>query len=638
VTMGTPTIEGAESSAKPTGRYLAILSLTAMGVVYGDIGTSPLYAIRECFNGPHGINLTRDNVFGVLSLIFWSLVLVISVKYLVFVLRADNRGEGGILALMALIRPNRTEARRGRGWLVLMLGLFGAALLYGDGMITPAISVLSAFEGLEIAAPGLRPFIIPVTIGVLAALFLFQRRGTAKVGSVFGPVVLLWMMTLGTLGVIQIVREPSVLAALSPSPAVSFFLRNGWAGFLVLGAVFLVVTGGEALYADMGHFGARPIRLGWFAVVLPSLLLNYFGQGALLIRQPGAVVNPFYHLVPRWGLPLLIAIATAATIIASQAVISGAYSLTRQAVQLGYSPRLRIDHTSPSEIGQIYMPGVNWALMLSTIALVIGFGSSSNLAAAYGVAVTSTMVITTLLLFVVARRLWGWRLLTTSALIALFLVVDLAFFGANILKVPHGGWFPLVVAAGIYTLMATWKRGRQVLHSRLQAQAIPFHMVLQDIEADPPHRVPGTAVYMVGTPDATPPALVHNLAHNKVLHEQVICLTVMTEEIPYVRKGQRVEMETIGSGFYTVKVRYGFMQDPDIPQVLEQLKGYGLEVALEATTYFLGRETILATDLPGMVRWREQLFAFMSENALRATAYFRIPTEQVFEVGVQVEI
>jgi KUP system potassium uptake protein len=374
------------------------------------------------------------------------------------------------------------------------------------------------------------------------------------------------------------------------------------------------------------------------AVVLPGLLLNYFGQGALLIHEPGAVVNPFYHLVPRWALPLLIAIATAATIIASQAVISGAYSLTRQAVQLGYSPRLRIDHTSPSEIGQIYMPGVNWALMLCTIALVIGFGSSSNLAAAYGVAVTSTMVITTLLLFVVARRLWGWRLLTTGALIALFLVVDLAFFGANIMKVPHGGWFPLVVGAGIYTLMATWKRGRQILHSRLQAEAIPFHMVLEDIEADPPHRVPGTAVYMVGTPDATPPALVHNLAHNKVLHEQVICLTVMTKEIPYVRKGQRVEMETIGSGFYTVKVHYGFMQDPDIPQVLRQLKEHGLEVALDATTYFLGRETILSTDLPGMARWREQVFAFMSENALRATAYFRIPTEQVFEVGVQVEI
>ena len=634
----SPLTAPVEGSGKPTNRYLATLTLTAMGVVYGDIGTSPLYAIRECFHGPHGIALTRDNVLGVLSLIFWSLVLVISVKYLVFVLRADNRGEGGILALMALIRPDRPLARGGRRWLVLMLGLFGAALLYGDGMITPAISVLSAFEGLEVATPVLGPYVIPMTVAVLVGLFLFQRRGTAGVGAVFGPVVLLWLVTLATLGIIQIVREPSVLAALSPIPGAAFFVRNGWAGFVVLGAVFLVVTGGEALYADMGHFGARPIRLGWFGVALPGLLLNYFGQGALLLHEPDAVVNPFYHLVPRWALPLLIAIATAAAIIASQAVISGAYSLTRQAVQLGYSPRLRIDHTSSEEIGQIYMPGINWALMLSTIALVLGFGSSSSLAAAYGVAVTSTMVITTLLLFVVARQLWGWSLMAASALTALFLVVDLAFFGANIIKVPHGGWFPLVIGAGIYTLMATWKRGREILRSRLQAQAIPLRMVLEDIEADPPHRVPGTAVYMIGNPDATPPALVHNLAHNKVLHEQVIFLTVLTEEIPYVRESERAEIEPIGAGFYTVKVRYGFMQDPNIPHILRRIRAHGLEIALEATTYFLGRETILATKLPGMALWRETLFAFMARNALRATAFFRIPPEQVFEVGVQVEI
>jgi KUP system potassium uptake protein len=628
----------AAGSSKPTGRYLATLTLTAMGVVYGDIGTSPLYAIRECFHGPHAISLTRANVLGVLSLIFWSLILVISVKYLVFVLRADNRGEGGILALMALIRPDRPLARGGRRWLVLMLGLFGAALLYGDGMITPAISVLSAFEGFEVATPVLRPYVIPVTVAVLVGLFAFQRRGTAGVGAVFGPVVLLWFVTLATLGIVQIGREPSVLAALSPGPGAAFFVHNGWPGFVVLGTVFLVVTGGEALYADMGHFGARPIRLGWFAVALPALLLNYFGQGALLLHEPDAVVNPFYHLVPRWALPLLIVIATAATIIASQAVISGAYSLSRQAVQLGYSPRLRIDHTSSAEIGQIYMPGINWVLMLSTISLVLGFRSSSNLAAAYGVAVTSTMVITTLLLFLVARRLWGWSLLATSALTGLFLVVDLAFFAANIVKVPHGGWFPLVIGAGIYTLMATWKRGREILRSRLQAQAIPLRMVLEDTAADPPHRVPGTAVYMVGTPDATPPALVHNLAHNKVLHEQVIFLTVLTQEIPYVERSERIEMETVGPGFYAVKVRYGFMQDPSIPRVLKQLGEHGLEVALHATTYFLGRETILPTKLPRMARWRELLFAFMSRNALRPTAFFRIPPDQVFEVGVQVEI
>lgn len=610
----------------------------ALGVVYGDIGTSPLYAIRECFHGPHAIALTRDNVLGVLSLIFWSLVLVISVKYLVFVLRADNRGEGGILALMALISPHRPLARGRRRWLVLMLGLFGAALLYGDGMITPAISVLSAFEGLEIATPVLRPYVIPVTIVVLVCLFAFQRRGTARVGAVFGPVVLLWLATLAILGLIQIAREPSVLAALSPLPGARFFIHNGWAGFLVLGAVFLVVTGGEALYADMGHFGARPIRLGWFGAALPGLLLNYFGQGALLLHEPDAVVNPFYHLVPRWALPLLIVIATAATIIASQAVISGAYSLTRQAVLLGYSPRLRIDHTSSEEIGQIYMPGINWALMLSAVALVIGFGSSSNLAAAYGVAVTSTMLITTLLLFVVARQRWGWSWLAASALTVLFLIVDVAFFGANILKVPHGGWFPLVIGAGIYTLMATWKRGREILKSRLEAQAIPLRMVLEDLEADPPHRVPGTAVYMVSTPDATPPALVHNLTHNKVLHEQVIFLSVLTEEVPFVDRSDRLELETIGAGFHTVKVRYGFMQDPNVPLVLRQLTEHGLDLAPDATTYFLGRETILASEQPGMARWREKLFAFMSRNALRATAFFQIPPEQVFEVGVQVEI
>lgn len=635
--MSRPTVLP-ETAQEPTDRPLGALTLAAMGVVYGDIGTSPLYAIRECFHGPHAIALTHDNVLGILSLIFWSLVLVISIKYLAFVLRADNRGEGGILALMALIHPDRPPERGGRRWLVLMLGLFGAALLYGDGMITPAISVLSAFEGLHIATPALGPYVIPITIVVLIALFAFQRRGTAGVGVVFGPVVVVWLATLAVLGVAQIVRAPSVLAAISPVPGAAFFVRNGWSGFLVLGTVFLVVTGGEALYADMGHFGARPIRLGWFAAALPALLLNYFGQGALLLRTPEAVVNPFYHLVPRSALVFLIAIATAATIIASQAVISGAFSLTRQAVQLGYCPRLRIDHTSPSEIGQIYMPGVNWALMLSTIALVIGFGSSSSLAAAYGVAVTSTMVITTLLLFVVARQQWGWGLLPTAALTGLFLIVDLAFFGANIVKVPHGGWFPLVIGAAIYTLMSTWQRGRTVLAGRLLAEALPLRMVLEDIEADPPHRVPGTAVYMVSTPDTTPHALLHNLAHNKVLHEQVIFLCVLTEEIPYVRGSERLAMDPVGEGLYAVTVRYGFMQDPDIPLVLRLLAAHGLEVTLEATTYFLGRETILATERPGMARWRETLFSFMSRNALRATAFFRIPPDQVFEVGVEVEM
>ncbi len=611
-----------------------------MGVVYGDIGTSPLYAIRECFYGPHGISLTHDNILGVLSLIFWSLILVISVKYLVVVLRADNRGEGGILALMGLIHRDRLRRTgSGRNGLVVMLGLFGAALLYGDGIITPAISVLSAFEGLEVATPVLQPYIIPVTIAVLIGLFLIQRRGTAVVGGLFGPVVLGWFVVLATLGIVQILRAPAVLAALNPVHGASFFVRNGWHGFLVLGAVFLVVTGGEALYADMGHFGASPIRLGWFGVALPGLVLNYFGQGALLLQEPEAVVNPFYYLVPRWALPFLIAIATAATIIASQAVISGAYSLTRQAVQLGYSPRLRIVHTSAEQVGQIYIPSINWAMMLSTIALVIGFRSSSNLAAAYGIAVTSTMVITTLLIFVVAREIWGWHLFATSVLTAVFLAVDLAFLGANIIKIPDGGWFPLAIGVGGYILMVTWKHGRSVLRSRLRENSIPLQKLLANIQADPPHRIQGTAIYMIGAPGTTPPALVQNLMHNKVLHEQVIFLNVRTEEVPYVPAEERVEVGPIENGFCSVSIQYGFMENPNVPTVLRKIQIPGWEIRLAEITYFLGRETVLSTVRPsGMARWREKLFAFMSRNALPATAFFQIPSRQVFEVGAQVDI
>jgi len=610
----------------------------ALGVVFGDIGTSPLYALRECFGGPHGVALTADNLLGVLSLICWSLLLVVSLKYLTFVLRADNDGEGGILALMALLRPVRPPEQGGQRRLILALGLFGAALLYGDGMITPAISVLSAVEGLEVATPVFRPYVLPVTVAVLIGLFAFQHRGTERVGSVFGPVVVLWLAVLAVLGVAQIASEPSVLVALSPHHAVGFFLRNGRAGFVVLAAVFLVVTGGEALYADMGHFGRRPIRAAWFGVALPCLLLNYFGQGALLLRQPDAVTSPFYHLAPRWALPPLIVLATAATIIASQAVISGAFSLSRQAVQLGYSPRLTIEHTSSDEIGQIYMPGVNWLLMVCTVLLVLAFGSSSDLAAAYGVAVTTTMVITTLLLFRVARERWKWGLAAAGAMTLLFLVVDLAFFGANILKVAHGGWFPLAVGAAIYTLMTTWRRGREILRGRIEAQAIPLRVVLADLKADPPRRVPGTAVYMVSTGDATPSAFVHNLAHNNVLHDQVIFLTVTTEDVPYVQHSERVEIDPIAPGFYAVEARYGFMQTPNVPHVLEYLGTHGIEIELEATTYFLGREVILSSEHPGMARWRERLFAVLSRNARRATAFFRIPPEQVFEVGTQVEI
>lgn len=622
----------------PRGRYLFTLSLTALGVVYGDIGTSPLYALKECFTGVHSVRPTPDNVLGVLSLVFWALVLVISVKYIGVVMRADNRGEGGILALMALVRPTQSEGSPGRRWTIVLLGLFGASLLYGDGMITPAISVLGAMEGLQVATPALTEYVVPITIVILVVLFIFQHHGTGSVGAVFGPVMLLWFATIGVLGIAGIVRHPAVLGAALPTHAVRFFSQHHWYGVLVLGSVFLVVTGGEALYADMGHFGTRPIRTAWFSLVLPALLLNYFGQGALLLGNPTAAQNPFYLLAPSWGLYPMIVLATAAAIIASQAVISGAFSLSRQAVQLGFSPRLTIEHTSSEEVGQIYVPEVNWALALATIALVLGFQSASNLAGAYGVAVTSTMVITTLLLYVVAREQWHWSLVAAGLLAAFFLSFDLAFFGANLVKIPHGGWFPLAVAAVVYTLMATWQRGRELLYGRLRERAVPLDILLGDIKADPPIRVPGTAVFMTPNPGATPPALVHNLTHNKMLHEQVVFLTVLTEEVPIVPPEDRVRAEDVGDGFYWVTARYGFMQDPSVPDILERVGAFGLEVRLEATTFFLGRETLLATERPGMARWREALFSFMSRNALRATAFFKIPPDQVFEVGVQVEM
>src|SRR5918997_844540 len=462
--------QGHPHTARPAGRYLAILSLTALGIVYGDIGTSPLYAMRECFHGPHAIRATPDNIFGVLSLIFWALIIIISVKYCVFVLRADNHGEGGILALTALATPIKIVSRREK-WVLVVLGIFGAALLYGDGIITPAISVLGAIEGLNVATPLFAPYVVPVTIAILVGLFLIQSHGTAKVGKLFGPVMLVWFFVVALLGVAQIVRNPSVFGAFNPVHGFNFFLRNGWHGFLVLGTVFLVVTGGEALYADMGHFGKRPIRVVWYALVLPALMLNYLGQGALLIENPAAAENPFYRLAPEWALYPLIVLATSAAVIASQALISGAYSLTMQAVQLGFIPRFKIEHTSSTEAGQIYIPALNWALMIGCIAIVVGFGSSSNLAAAYGVAVTAKMVITTILLGVVAREKWDWSLPLVVALTGFFLVIDLAFFGANVIKIPHGGWFPLVVGAGIFLLMTTWKKGRRILAERIQSEA-----------------------------------------------------------------------------------------------------------------------------------------------------------------------
>jgi KUP system potassium uptake protein len=622
----------------PTGKQLAALSLATLGVVYGDIGTSPLYALRESFSELYGLALTEANVLGVLSLIFWSLIIVISVKYLAFVMRANNRGEGGIMALTALVAPSREGARRGRYALVL-LGLFGAALLYGDSMITPAISVLSAVEGLEVATPVFRPYIVPITIGILVALFAAQRRGTAGIGKVFGPVTLSWFFVLSLLGVRQILRRPTVLAALNPLHAARFFLINGAVGFLVLGSVFLVVTGGEALYADMGHFGVRPIRWTWFGLVLPALLLNYFGQGALLLADPGALANPFFLMAPEWALYPLVGLATAATVIASQAVISGAFSLTRQAVQLGYLPRTEIRQTSPSQIGQIYIPSVNWLLLVACVGLVLGFGSSSALAAAYGVGVTTDMVFTTILFSVVAFRIWKWSAWGVAGLCGLFLLVDLAFWGANLPKIPDGGWFPLVVAAGIFTVMTTWKKGRTVLRERLTRRLLPIDAFLAESGIHELVRVPGTAVFMSSDPDATPPALLHNIKHNHCLHERVVLVTVETEEIPRVPESERVKARPLGNGFFRVLIRYGFVESPDVPRALSQVDCPGLEFPPMETTYFLGREKVISTERRSMrPRWREKLFALMSKNARDATSFFELPANRVVEMGAQVEI
>jgi len=621
----------------PRGNYLLLLTLGALGVVYGDIGTSPLYALRESFHASHNLTPTPANVLGILSLIFWSLVIVISIKYLVFVMRADNDGEGGILALTSLVTPKMVKRNGGKYYLIL-LGLFGTALLYGDGMITPAISVLSAVEGLEVATPVFEPYILPITVGILVALFLTQRLGTAGVGRVFGPVTVLWFATLALLGVVQIVQQPGVLAAVSPAHGLSFFLENGARGFLVLGSVFLVVTGGEALYADMGHFGRRPIRLAWFALVLPALLLNYFGQGALILGDPAAAENPFYEMVPEWGLYPVVLLATAATVIASQALISGAFSLTMQAVQFGYLPRLRIEHTSAREFGQIYIPAVNWVLMVACIGLVLGFRSSSNLAAAYGVGVSMDMVITTVLFYALAKERWRWGGLAAGLLAGSFLAIDLSFFGANVLKVPQGGWFPLVVAALIFTLMTTWKRGRQILSTRLDEKVTPLREFVKSVTEGNFPRVPGTAIFMFRSPDRTPFSLAQNVECNKVLHERVVLLAVETEVVPRVRLTRRAEVKSLGQGFYQVVLHFGFMEAPDVPAALERVKLDGERLDLEEVTYFLGRETVFATKRAGMALWREKLFAFLARNALPASTFFRLPPERVIEIGAQVEL
>jgi len=629
-------LEAILSTRALTHRKLLPLTLTAIGVVYGDIGTSPLYAMRECFFGSHSVPPSPENVLGVLSLIIYSLLLVISVKYIAIVMRADNQGEGGILALTALLPSGSGNGSR-RSTLVLM-GIFGAALLYGDGMITPAITVLGAVEGLKIATPLFEPYVVPIAVAILIVVFAIQKQGTHRVGGLFGPVMVLWFVVIAALGITWMVEQPIVLTAVDPRHAIAFFGDHGWHGFAVLGAVFLVVTGGEALYADMGHFGRRPIRIAWFALVLPALLLNYFGQGALLLSNPTAAEQPFFLLAPEWALFPLVGLATAAAIIASQALISGAFSLTRQAIQLGYSPRLDIEHTSSREMGQVYVPQVNWALMLSTIAIVIGFGSSTALAAAYGIAVTLTMVITAVLLHEVATQRWRWPRPLAFLVTGIFLTVDVAFFGANALKIVHGGWLPLVIGASLFTLMTTWKTGRQIVAQRITARAVPLEDFIARVAERPPTRVPGAAVFMTAQPRGTPPALAHNLRHNKVLHQHVITLLVTTLPVPHVPVEQRITVRQLGHGVSDVVVRYGFMEDPNIPEALALARAGGLELDDNDVTYFLGRETLLVTKAPGMAMWRERLFVLMARNAVRATAFFRLPPERVVELGVQVEL
>lgn len=612
--------------------------LGALGVVFGDIGTSPLYALRECFAPEHGVPLTQENVFGILSLVFWSLTIIVSIKYLLYVMRADNRGEGGVLALLALAAPHQANVIGGKQRILVWLGVFGAALLFGDGIITPAISVLSAVEGLQIATPLFEPYVVPITIVILVGLFVLQQKGTGKIGALFGPILLLWFFIIGILGLHAIISNPAVLWAVNPWHAVNFFEENKTHGFVSLGAVFLAVTGGEALYADMGHFGPRPIRASWFAIVFPALLLNYFGQGAFLLTSPAGIQNPFFRLAPPWALFPLVVLATFATVIASQALISGAFSLTSQAIKLGLLPRMTIVHTSREEIGQIFVSRINWLLLVCTIWLVLEFRSSSALAAAYGIAVSGTMIITTLLIFVVTKELWKWNVWTASIVSGFFLLVDLAFFAANSTKLFEGGWVPLVVGVLVFTLMTTWRRGKQILKDRLEEKLPPFDIFVHDIPEMAPLKVPGVAVYMNAHRDITPPAFLYNLKHNHVIHETTIVAIVVVEEIPHVSPMRRVEVEALGKNIFRVTIHYGFMDTQDVPRSLSLCKSQKLEIDPLKATFFFGRESLLATQRPGMAIWRERLFAFMSQNAQKASRFFRIKADQVIEIGFEVEL
>ncbi len=640
--QATETASSADHAADgghPGGARGALI-LGAIGVVYGDLGTSPLYTFKEAFSGAHGLPVTELNVLGVVSLITWTLVLVVAVKYVSFIMRADNKGEGGIMAMMALAKRATNESPRLRR-LVLLAGVLGAALFYGDGVITPSITVLSAMEGLEVAAPQLHAYIVPLTVGVLLALFWTQKYGTGQVGKVFGPVMGFWFICIGLIGLWNIIQHPAVLRALNPWYAVEFFAHHRLGGFVVLGAVVLCVTGAEALYTDMGHFGRAAIRTGWFAFVLPGLLLNYYGQAAGLINDAGASANPFYHAVPGWGLYPMIILATVAAVIASQAVIAGAFSITRQAIQLGYLPRMRIVHTSPDAVGQIYLPWINRMLLVAVLCVVIGFGSSNALAGAYGIAVTGTMAIDTVLFLVVARLIWQWRVWQVALAGIVFLTIDLSFFAANTLKIPDGGWLPLVLGAAVFTVLVTWGRGRHLLMRNIRSDSLALRPFLKSITEHPPTRVKGTAIFLTANTDGVPHALLHNLKHNKVLHERNILLKVETLELPVAVGDERIELQELGSDFWTLTLRFGFAEDSNVPLALKACQALEPPINDAETTFFISREVVIPAAQDGgrgMALWRDKLFTFMTRNALPATAFFKIPGNRIVELGTQVEI
>jgi KUP system potassium uptake protein len=622
-------------ATEATGKRLAVMALAALGVVYGDIGTSPLYAMKEVFAGNHPIPVTEANIFGSLSLFFWALIIVVSIKYVIFIMRADNRGEGGVMAMIALALHD-AQGKPRQMKVIAIVGILGAAMFYGDGMVTPAMSVLSAVEGLEIATPAFKPFVIPLTMLVLFALFFVQRSGTAIVGAAFGPVMLIWFSTLALLGIYNIADHPEILQAINPLYGIEFLFSNKSLALVAMGNVVLAVTGAEALYADMGHFGRRPIQRAWFAFVLPALVLNYFGQGALILGEPEAAQNPFFFSAPDWALYPLVGLATLATVIASQAVISGAFSVTRQAMQLGFVPRMEVQYTSDKEVGQIYLPAVNWGLMLAVMILVLGFKSSNNLAAAYGIAVTGDMVITSILATVVVARVWKWGWLRAVALFSCFLAVELVFLVANILKIPDGGWFPLVAGLGVFILMTTWKRGRQLLADRLKGERLELSMFIDSLASSMPTRVSGTSVFLNADPKGVPHALLHNLMHNKVLHERIVLVSVQFYDVPYVPDIDRVEVRQLKENFWSVVVQYGFKDEPDIPLALQLCQDSGLELNAMETSYFIGRETLIPRLNSEMAFWREKLFVAMFRNAGSATAFFKIPSNRVVELGTQV--